>query len=63
MNFACLFHICSLMAIPAKKIPIEHILASSKSNSRNGAGDGQGSRQAGVNLNENGSQTKDACNC
>jgi len=48
----------------AKKIPIEHILASGKSGSRNGgAADGQGSRQSGVNLNEAGSQTKDACNC
>jgi len=56
-------NIVELFTEIAKKIPIEHILASSKSNSRNGTGDGQGSRQAGVNLNESGSQTKDACNC
>jgi len=49
----------------AKKIPIEHILAST----RGGAGrPGQSSRpgatqEGGVNLQENATQAKDACNC
>jgi len=57
-------NIVELFTEIAKKIPIEHILASNKSGSRTGgANDAQGSRQAGVNLNEGGSQTKDACSC
>jgi len=48
----------------AKKIPIEHILASSKGDGRTGKpGDQQGSRQQGVNLTETTSNAKGACNC
>jgi len=57
-------NIVELFTEIAKKIPIEHILASNKSGSRTGGGnDGQASRQSGVNLNEAGSQPKDACSC
>ncbi|KIJ68291.1 hypothetical protein HYDPIDRAFT_81570, partial [Hydnomerulius pinastri MD-312] len=49
----------------AKKIPIEHILASTRGAGRNGAAGGRagGSRQEGVNLEENQTKGKDACNC
>ncbi|KAH0838427.1 GTP-binding protein ypt5 [Lanmaoa asiatica] len=50
----------------AKKIPIEHILASTRGAGRNGvAGNRVGtSRQEGaVNLEENQAKSKDACNC
>jgi Ras-related protein Rab-5C len=50
----------------AKKIPIEHILASARGAGRNGAAGGRpgASRQeGGVNLGENQAKTKDACNC
>ncbi|KAI9572827.1 GTP-binding protein ypt5 [Boletus coccyginus] len=50
----------------AKKIPIEHILASNRGAGRNGgAGSRTGaSRQEGaVNLEENPAKAKDACNC
>jgi len=48
----------------AKKIPIEHILAANKGDARAGrTGEGQTSRQQGVNLNESGAKTKDGCNC
>jgi len=48
----------------AKKIPIEHILASARGSAgRGGNGGPQGaSRQGEVNL-ENGNKARDACNC
>lgn len=46
----------------AKKIPIEHILASTRGgNGRPGAAAGR--RQDGVNLDENAPKPKEACNC
>ncbi|KAL5495483.1 VPS21 [Sanghuangporus weigelae] len=48
----------------AKKIPIEHILASSRGAGRNGGPSGRGSaNQQGVNLEESAAKGKDACNC
>jgi len=49
----------------AKKIPIEHILASTRGGTgRPGAaGARPGARQEGVNLEENSAKGKDACNC
>jgi len=49
----------------AKKIPIEHILASTRGGTgRPGAtGSRAGARQDGVNLDENQGKGKDACNC
>jgi len=50
----------------AKKIPIEHILASTRGNTgRPGAGGNraEGARQPGVNLEEDAAKGKDACNC
>ncbi|KAH7921785.1 ras-domain-containing protein [Leucogyrophana mollusca] len=49
----------------AKKIPIEHILASTRGGAgRPGATGGRGgARQEGVNLDENQGKGKDACNC
>jgi len=48
----------------AKKIPIEHILASSRNNSgRNGGNNRvEGSQQQGVNLDD-ANKARDACNC
>ncbi|CCM00921.1 uncharacterized protein FIBRA_02967 [Fibroporia radiculosa] len=50
---------------PAKKIPIEQILASSRGGSGRpgGAGGRTGNAQEGVNLEENASKGKDSCNC
>ncbi|THH03226.1 hypothetical protein EW145_g6423 [Phellinidium pouzarii] len=48
----------------AKKIPIEHILASTRGGGRNGGPVGRaGGGQQGVNLEENAPKSKDACNC
>jgi len=49
----------------AKKIPIEHILASTRGGAgRPGAaGSRAGAQQEGVNLEDNQGKTKDACNC
>ncbi|KAF5312757.1 hypothetical protein D9619_003002 [Psilocybe cf. subviscida] len=50
----------------AKKIPIEHILAATRgSGGRPGASGArtEGSQQTGVNLTEEVTKTKDACNC
>ena len=50
----------------AKKIPIEHILASTRGGSgRPGAASGRpgGTSEGGVNLEENATKPKDACNC
>ncbi|KAI5121330.1 hypothetical protein M0805_003797 [Coniferiporia weirii] len=48
----------------AKKIPIEHILASTRGNGRNGGPAGRtNGNQQGVNLGENAPKGKDACNC
>lgn len=49
----------------AKKIPIEHILASTRGAGGRGAQGGRpGAAQAGgVDLDENGAKGKDACNC
>ncbi|KAG5644751.1 hypothetical protein DXG03_007880 [Asterophora parasitica] len=50
----------------AKKIPIEHILAATRGTARPGAAGGRadGARhEEGVNLDENATRSKDACNC
>ncbi|KAF9452624.1 ras-domain-containing protein [Macrolepiota fuliginosa MF-IS2] len=49
----------------AKKIPIEHILAASRNNSgRPGAGGrGNNAREENVNLQDDQTKSKDACNC
>jgi len=48
----------------AKKIPIEHILASTRGTGRNGGPAGRAAgNQQGVNLDENAAKGKDACNC
>jgi len=50
----------------AKKIPIEHILASNRGAGRNGATGGRtgaSQQEGGVNLEENQGKSKDACNC
>ncbi|TDL28411.1 GTP-binding protein ypt5 [Rickenella mellea] len=48
----------------AKKIPIEHILASTRGSGRNGGPPGRpGGQQSGVNLDANATQAKNACNC
>jgi len=48
----------------AKKIPIEHILASTRGGTgRPGQGSRPGAAQESVNLQENATQAKDACNC
>lgn len=49
--------------IIAKKIPIEHILASTRGANRNAGSAGAGGSQRGVNLDENATKGKDACNC
>lgn len=54
-----------LIGFAAKKIPIEHILASTRGGAgRPGGGSGSGTRQeGGVNLEESTAKPKDACNC
>lgn len=54
-----------VLAYPAKKIPIEHILASSRGASgRPGAGGSRaGTQEGGVNLDDNQAKKQDACNC
>ncbi|KDR85143.1 hypothetical protein GALMADRAFT_233791 [Galerina marginata CBS 339.88] len=50
----------------AKKIPIEHILAATRGNAGRPGASGsrtEGTRQQGVNLEENTAKGKDACNC
>ncbi|KIJ45596.1 hypothetical protein M422DRAFT_227252 [Sphaerobolus stellatus SS14] len=47
----------------AKKIPIEHILASSRGGNAARAGGASGQAQGNVNLTENANKPKDACNC
>jgi len=47
----------------AKKIPIEHILASTRGAGRNAGNAGRADTQQGVNLGENQPKGKDACNC
>jgi len=48
----------------AKKIPIEHIIASGKGDTRASRNaDGQNSRGQGVDLSEGASKSKDACSC
>ncbi|KDQ63782.1 hypothetical protein JAAARDRAFT_29825 [Jaapia argillacea MUCL 33604] len=47
----------------AKKIPIEHILASTRGAGRPGAGGRPGAPDGGVTLDENAAKGKDACNC
>jgi len=47
----------------AKKIPIEHILASSRGGNAGRTGGTSAQGQGNVNLNENATKTKDACNC
>lgn len=46
----------------AKKIPIEHILASTRGNGRPGAARAAGAQEGGVNLEES-AKARDACNC
>lgn len=55
-----------IICISAKKIPIEHILAATRGNTgRSGASASraEGTRQSGVNLEEDAVKGKDACNC
>jgi len=47
----------------AKKIPIEHILASNRNANTARTGAGSSQSQGNVNLDENGTKGKDACNC
>ncbi|KAH9486783.1 Vacuolar protein sorting-associated protein 21 [Psilocybe cubensis] len=51
----------------AKKIPIEHILAATRGNAgrsgTSGSSRTEGTRQQGVNLEEDPAKAKDACNC
>ncbi|KAF8587260.1 hypothetical protein K439DRAFT_1630761 [Ramaria rubella] len=47
----------------AKKIPIEHILASNRAGNSARAGGTSSQAEGNVNLNENASKGKDACNC
>jgi len=48
----------------AKKIPIEHILASARGSGRNNGAAGKAPGvQQGVNLEDNGAKGRDACNC
>jgi Ras-related protein Rab-5C len=50
--------------IIAKKIPIEHILASTRGGTgRPGASRPGTTQEGGVNLDENAAKGKDACNC
>jgi len=52
--------------ITAKKIPIEHILASTRGNAGRPGASGsraEAARQTGLNLEENATKGKDACNC
>jgi Ras-related protein Rab-5C len=54
------------MGYTAKKIPIEHILASSRGAGARGANAAAGAasaNQQGVSLEENASKVKDACSC
>ncbi|KAI0724434.1 ras-domain-containing protein [Cerioporus squamosus] len=47
----------------AKKIPIDQILASTRGGQRPGAAAGRAAQEGGVNLEENNTKGKDACNC
>ena len=48
----------------AKKIPMEHILASARGGAgRPGANSGSSGQPGGVNLEQNAAKGKDACNC
>jgi len=47
----------------AKKIPIEHILSSTRTGSRGGAAAGGRPADGAVNLEAGGAKGKDACNC
>jgi len=47
----------------AKKIPIEHILASTRGGTGRPGASRAGAAQEGVNLEENAAKGKDACNC
>ncbi|KAF9514072.1 hypothetical protein BS47DRAFT_1454821 [Hydnum rufescens UP504] len=47
----------------AKKIPIEHILSSTRTGSRGGAAAGGRPADGAVNLEAGGARGKDACNC
>ena len=52
------------LVTPAKKIPIEHILASARGGAgRPGATTRSGAQEGGVNLEENAANGKEACNC
>lgn len=53
-------------ASPAKKIPIEHILAATRGAGRPGAAGSRANaarQEGGVNLDDNAAKPKDACNC
>jgi Ras-related protein Rab-5C/Rab family protein len=48
----------------AKKIPIEHILAATRGNAgRSGGSRTEGAQQQGVNLDQDATKAKEACNC
>ena len=47
----------------AKKIPIEHILASNRTSNGARAGGSSSQAEGNVNLDENASKGRDACNC
>ena len=58
-------YVLNFLSLQAKKIPIEHILASNRNSVRSGANGsrGEASQQSGVNLDEGANKAKDACNC
>jgi len=52
------------LLLSAKKIPIEHIIASTRGGAgRPGAAGRSGAQESGVNLEENAPKGNDACNC
>lgn len=62
--FILAFKLYHWRSLSAKKIPIEHILAATRGNAgRPGGSRTEGAQQQGVNLDEDATKAKDACNC
>lgn len=64
----CAFHVPQLeshanLYLAAKKIPIEHILASTRGSTARDNGRPGAPQQGGVNLDPNANKARDACNC